>query len=105
LERSIEFYKKALNLKVMRRKIAEDNSFELVFLGDSTTEHLLELTWLRDRSNPYDMTLGTTKFIWHLKPMIWMAHTSCTAKWVAFATKIKKWASISSVIRMDTGWK
>ena len=55
LEKSIEFYKKALNLTVMRRKTAEDESFELVFLGDSVTEHQLELTWLRDRSSSYDL--------------------------------------------------
>ena len=55
LEKSIEFYKQALNLTVMRRKTAEDRSYELVFLGDSTTDHQLELTWLRDRSNPYDL--------------------------------------------------
>ena len=55
LEKSIEFYKKALNLTVMRRKTAEDKSFELVFLGDSVTEHQLELTWLRDRSSSYDL--------------------------------------------------
>ena len=42
LEKSIEFYKQALNLTVMRRKTAEDRSYELVFLGDSTTDHQLE---------------------------------------------------------------
>ena len=38
-----------------RRKEAEDGSFVLVFLGDETTEHGLELTWLRDRKDPYDL--------------------------------------------------
>lgn len=55
LDKSIEFYEKALNLRVIRRKTAQDGSFELVFLGDTSTEHQLELTWLRDRSNPYDL--------------------------------------------------
>ena len=48
LDKSIEFYQKALGLTVTREKSAEDGSFKLVFLGDETTPHLLELTWLRD---------------------------------------------------------
>lgn len=48
LEKSVTFYQKALGLKEMRRKEAADGSFILVFLGDETTPHMLELTWLRD---------------------------------------------------------
>lgn len=48
LEKSIDFYKKALGLEVIREKTAEDGSFKLAFLGDGVTEHQLELTWLRD---------------------------------------------------------
>ena len=48
LEKSVAFYKKALGLTVSREKEADDQSFKLVFLGDETTPHLLELTWLRD---------------------------------------------------------
>lgn len=55
IEKSIEFYGKALNLSVAQRKKAPDGSFELVYLGDGTSEHKLELTWLKDRSNPYDL--------------------------------------------------
>lgn len=55
LEKSVDFYKKALGLVETRRKEAEDGSFVLVFLGDETTEHGLELTWLRDRKKPYDL--------------------------------------------------
>ena len=55
LDKSIEFYQKALGLTVTREKSAEDGSFKLVFLGDETTPHLLELTWLRDMARPYDL--------------------------------------------------
>ena len=48
LEKSLDFYQKALNLKVEREKLADDESFKLVYLTDGVTPHLLELTWLRD---------------------------------------------------------
>ena len=52
LEKSLEFYEKALGLTVTRTKEAEDGSFKLVYLGDGTTPHQLELTWLRDMDRP-----------------------------------------------------
>lgn len=55
LEKSIEFYGKALGLKEMRRKSASDGSFTLAFLGDGQTDFELELTWLRDRKEPYNL--------------------------------------------------
>lgn len=55
LDRSLEFYKKALGLQEVRRKEAGDGSFVLVYLGDSTNSHTLELTWLRDRIDPYNL--------------------------------------------------
>lgn len=56
LDKSIEFYKKALGLEVLRTKTAEDGSFILTFLGDGVTEHQLELTWLRDLGkDAYDL--------------------------------------------------
>jgi lactoylglutathione lyase len=53
LERSLKFYEDALGLREVRRKEAADGSFILVFLGDGTTPHRLELTWLLDRKEPY----------------------------------------------------
>lgn len=53
LERSLAFYKDALGLVETRRKDAADGSYVLVFLGDGQTGHRLELTWLRDRKEPY----------------------------------------------------
>ncbi len=55
LEKSVSFYKNALGLVETRRKEASDESFILVFLGDDVTSHKLELTWLRDRQEPYDL--------------------------------------------------
>lgn len=55
LDRSLSFYKEALGLTETRRKDAEDGSFTLVYLGDGSTPHLLELTWLRDMDRPYEL--------------------------------------------------
>lgn len=56
LEKSIEFYKKALGFEVIREKTAEDGSFKLVFMGDGKSGHQLELTWLRDLGkDAYDL--------------------------------------------------
>ena len=55
LERSVAFYEKALGLQEQRRKEASDSSFILVFLGDGETCHQIELTWLRDRQEAYNL--------------------------------------------------
>lgn len=60
LEKSLTFYKEALGLTEVRRKVASDDSFILVYLGDGATTHQLELTWLRDWDRPYN--LGDNEF-------------------------------------------
>lgn len=60
LDKSLKFYDEALGLKEKRRKEAADGSFILIYLGDDKTEHLLELTWLRGRTEPYN--LGENEF-------------------------------------------
>lgn len=55
LQKSLDFYKEALGLTVESTKDAADGSFTLAFLGDQTTPHLLELTWLRDMNRPYEL--------------------------------------------------
>lgn len=65
LDRSIRFYKDALGLEPIRRKEADDGSFILVFLGDRRTTFRLELTWLRDHPQKYD--LGECEFHLALK--------------------------------------
>lgn len=60
LKKSLEFYDKALGLKPVRRIDAEDGSYAIVFIGNDTTDFQLELTWLRDRKDPY--SLGDEEF-------------------------------------------
>lgn len=55
LQKSLDFYKEALGLTVERTSDAADGSFTIAFLGDQTTPHLLELTWLRDMNRPYEL--------------------------------------------------
>lgn len=55
LDRSLKFYDEALGLKPVREKQAKDGSFRLVFLGDGVTGFQLELTYLVDRTEPYDL--------------------------------------------------
>jgi lactoylglutathione lyase len=60
LKKSLAFYQKALGLNEVRRMESPDGSFALVFLGDGKSAHQLELTWLRDHTEPYD--LGECEF-------------------------------------------
>lgn len=60
LDKSLAFYKEALGLEEACRKEAADGSFIIVYLGDGKSQHLLELTWLRDWDRPYD--LGDNEF-------------------------------------------
>ena len=55
LQKSLDFYEKAIGLKPVRTKEAEDGSFKLVYLGDGITNFNLELTWMRDRKEPYNL--------------------------------------------------
>lgn len=58
LERSLAFYKDALGLVPVSKKEADDGSFTLVYLGDGVSSFTLELTWLKDRTEPYDLGEG-----------------------------------------------
>ena len=58
LDRSLAFYDKALGLKPIKEKNAKDGSFQLVFLGDGESDFCLELTWLKEREEPYDLGEG-----------------------------------------------
>ncbi len=60
LEKSLTFYKEALGLEPVRELNAPDGSFKLVYLGDGETDFQLELTWLRDRTDAYN--LGECEF-------------------------------------------
>jgi Lactoylglutathione lyase and related lyases len=55
IDRSIEFYNKALGLNEVRRVEAPDGSFVIVYLGDGTSSFLLELTRLKDHPHTYEL--------------------------------------------------
>ena len=60
LETSMAFYEKALGLTEFRRKTAKDGSHILVYLKNDQSDFELELTWLRDHPQKYD--LGEEEF-------------------------------------------
>lgn len=60
LDVSLAFYKEALGLTEIRRKVAEDGSFIIVYIGNEETDFELELTWLKDHPQAYD--LGEVEF-------------------------------------------
>lgn len=60
LEKSLKFYKDALGLNPVREKTASDGSFKLIYLGDGKSDFTLELTYLTERKEPYN--LGECEF-------------------------------------------
>lgn len=60
LQKSLDFYEKALGLTEVRRKEASDGSYIIVYIGNDTTDFVLELTWLRDKEGAYN--LGDEEF-------------------------------------------
>jgi lactoylglutathione lyase len=60
LNKSLEFYEKALGLKELRRKEAEDGSYIIVYTGNDQSDFELELTWLAEHPQKYD--LGEEEF-------------------------------------------
>ncbi|MDD7265276.1 MAG: VOC family protein [Subdoligranulum sp.] len=60
LQRSLAFYEKALGLTEKRRKTAPDGSFIIVYVGNEESDFELELTWLKDHPQNYD--LGECEF-------------------------------------------
>jgi len=58
LQKSLDFYREALGLSEIRRK--ETENFTIVYLGDGVSGFELELTWLRDHEEAYD--LGECEF-------------------------------------------
>ena len=68
LSRSMEFYAKALGLTEISRIEPSHGKFIIVYLGDSVTSFRLELTWLRDRTTPYDLGEGEFHLALRLAP-------------------------------------
>lgn len=66
LEKSIAFYQEALGLEVVRRKEASDGSFILVYLSDGVSSFSLELTWLKDHPQPYELGENESHICFHV---------------------------------------
>ena len=60
LDKSMKFYEEAFGFKEVRRISSDDGSYEIVFMAKEGDETMLELTWYRDRTEPYD--LGEQEF-------------------------------------------
>ena len=58
LDRTIKFYNEALDLLEVRRKTTHD--FIIVYLSNDVSDFELELTWLKDHPQPYN--LGECEF-------------------------------------------
>ena len=53
LDKSMRFYEEALGLKERRRKTSDENI--IVFMGNDESDFELELTWLKDHPQKYDI--------------------------------------------------
>lgn len=60
LDKSLAFYEKALGLKESRRITSDDGSFIIVYVKNEESDFELELTWLRNHPQPYN--LGECEF-------------------------------------------
>ncbi|WP_027400252.1 VOC family protein [Anaerovorax odorimutans] len=55
LERSLKFYEEALGMKEVRRLTDKDGNYILSFIANENATHQIELTWLKDRKEPYNL--------------------------------------------------
>ena len=97
LERSLAFYDRALGLKEISRKQADDGSFILAYLGDGETGGITPrrpTNWARTKATSASASRATTK-----------PYAPTTRSWDASASKTTKWDSTSSTIRTTTGSK
>ena len=101
LKESIAFYEQALGLRETKRIEATDGSFLIVFLGDGRSVHKLELTWLRDRKEKYN--LGDNEFHLAFETEIWIQPCNAIGRWAASALKTRRWESTLSPIRTAIG--
>lgn len=60
LERSMAFYKEALGLEKWGEIEGPEGAFKIIYLKNEASDFKLELTWLRDHTEPYD--LGECEF-------------------------------------------
>lgn len=85
LEKSLEFYEKALGLVEQSSMGPEDGSWKNVYIGNGETDFQMELTWNNGRTEPYKTTAAATR-ISHSRWTTWMPLAPCTKKWDASAS-------------------
>lgn len=54
-EKSLNFYKEALELEVLKTVDAEDGSWKIAFLGHPDVPCKLEITWYAERKEPWNL--------------------------------------------------
>ena len=74
LEKSIEFYEKALGMEVTSKKDFPEDEFTLVYMT-SDHDYEIELTYNYGKT---DYTHGDSTVTWLLKLKIWKNHTNIT---------------------------
>ncbi|WP_319371741.1 VOC family protein [uncultured Ilyobacter sp.] len=62
LEKSLDFYEKALGLTEVKRKDFPEHKFTLVYLSDEDNNFEIELTYNYDTEKPYDLGNGFSHF-------------------------------------------
>ncbi|WP_461206665.1 lactoylglutathione lyase [Clostridium sp. DL1XJH146] len=62
LEKSLDFYDKALGFKELRRKDFPEHKFTLVFLSDEERNFEIELTYNYNQQTPYEIGDGFSHF-------------------------------------------
>ncbi len=67
LEKSLEFYEKALGLKEVKRKENAEYKFTLVFVTDEQGNHEIELTYNHDQEKPYDIGNGYSHIAFYVE--------------------------------------
>ena len=102
LEKSIQFYEKALGLHESHRKEAADGSFILVYLTDGCTGFSLELTWLRDHTEAYELGENESHLCLRVAGDYDEVRKS-TRKWAVYASRMNRWDCISSMTRTIIG--
>ncbi|MDE7407998.1 MAG: VOC family protein [Muribaculaceae bacterium] len=55
IDKSIDFYRRALGLDVVGRIDSSTSAFVIMYLGDGSSGFRLELTWMKDHARPYDL--------------------------------------------------
>ncbi len=103
LETSLAFYEKALGLKENGRIEAEDGSYVIVYLGDGKTGFRLELTWLKDHPQKYD--LGECEFHLAITADNYQEALKFHQKKAGFVLSTRRWEFISLRIRTVIGLK